>query len=108
MHERAPRRETIGRGELFFLSHPGMEEVFSGYGVVMQSGTEYLLVGLLMIDRPRPADPERLAEVQATFGECELIATTPTGERGIACQMQIEPESPLRSAPARGVTKLAQ
>jgi hypothetical protein len=31
--------------------------------------------------------------VEATFGEYELIAMTPAGERGIACQMQIEPES---------------
>jgi hypothetical protein len=74
----------------------------------MQSGTEDLLVGLLMIDRPCPADPEWSAEVEATFGECELIAMTPTGERGIACQMQIEPESRLRSAPGRGLTEPVQ
>jgi hypothetical protein len=93
MHERAPRKETIGRGELFFLSHLGTEETFSGYGLTMQQGTEELLVGLLMIDRPRQADAEWLAEVETTFGECELVAMTPAGERGIACQMQIEPES---------------
>ena len=46
----------------------------------MQPGTEELLVGLLMIDRPRSADPEWLAEVEATFGECELIAMTPVGQ----------------------------
>jgi hypothetical protein len=93
MHERAPRKETIGRGELLFLSHSGTEEVFSGYGLTMQPRTEELLVGLLMVDRPHQADPEWLAEVEATFGEYELIPMTPTGERGIACQMQIEPES---------------
>jgi hypothetical protein len=79
MHERAPRRETIGRGKLFFLAHPGTEETFSSYGLTMQPGAEELLVGLLMIDRPRPADPEWLAEVEATFGECELVAMTPVG-----------------------------
>jgi hypothetical protein len=93
VHEQAPRKETIGRGELLFLSHPGTGEVFSGYGLAMQPGTEELLVGLLMIDQPHPADPEWLAEVEATFGECELVAMTPAGERGIACQMQIEPHS---------------
>jgi hypothetical protein len=46
-----------------------------------------------MVDRPRPADPEGRAEVEATFGECHLVAMTPAGERGIACQMQIEPDS---------------
>jgi hypothetical protein len=87
MHERAPRREIIGRGELFFLSHPGAGESFSGYGLTMHPGSAELLVGLLMIDRPHRADREWLAEVEATFGECELVAMTPTGERGIACQM---------------------
>jgi hypothetical protein len=93
MYERAPRKETIGRGELLFLSHPGTQETFSGYGLTMQSGTEQLLVGLLMIDRPHPADPGWLAEVEASFGEYDLVAMTPAGERGIACQMQIDPES---------------
>jgi hypothetical protein len=46
-----------------------------------------------MVDRPWPADPEWLAEVEATFGECHLVPMTPAGERGIACQMQIEPDS---------------
>jgi hypothetical protein len=63
------------------------------YGLTMQPGAEELLVGLLMVDRPRPADPEWLAEVEATFEEYELVAMTPTGERGIACRMRIEPES---------------
>ena len=31
MKEYAPRKETIGKGELLFLSHPGAEEIFSGY-----------------------------------------------------------------------------
>jgi hypothetical protein len=93
MHERAPRKETIGRGDLFFLSCPGTEKTFSGYGLTMQPGSEELLVGLLMIDRPHPADPEWLAEVEATFGECDLVTMTAAGERGIACQMQIERES---------------
>ena len=93
MKERAPRKENIGKGELFFLSHPRAEETFSGYGLTMQPGSEELLVGLLMIDRPHPADPEWLAEVEATFGECELVTMTPSSERGIACQMQIEPDS---------------
>jgi hypothetical protein len=31
MKECAPGKETIGRGELLFLSHPGAEETSSGY-----------------------------------------------------------------------------
>ena len=93
MREREPGKETIGKGELLFLWHPGTEQIFSGYGLTMQSGSNEFLAGLLMVDRPRPADPEWLAEVEATFGECHLVAMTAAGERGIACQMQIEPES---------------
>lgn len=93
MQEREPRKEIIGKGELFFLWHPGTEEIFSGYGLTMQPGSTESLAGLLMVDRPRPADPEWLERVEATFGECQLVVMTAPGERGIACQMQIEPES---------------
>jgi hypothetical protein len=89
MAEREPRKETICQGELFFLSHPGTEAIFSGYGLTPIPGTKEFLVGLLMVDRP--ADPAWLKEVEETFGECQLVAMTTAGERGIACQMQIEP-----------------
>jgi hypothetical protein len=93
MVERETGKETIGRGELFFLWHPGTDQVFSGYGLTMQPSSTEFLTGLLMVDRPYPADLEWIDEVEATFGECRLVAMTATGERGIACQMQIAPES---------------
>jgi len=93
MREREPRKETIGKGELFFLWHPGTEQIFSGYGLTVRRESKEFLVGLLMVDRPKPVDPEWLKEVEATFGEYHLVAMTAAGERGIACQMQIEPES---------------
>jgi hypothetical protein len=93
MVEREPRKEVIERGELYFLWHPITADVFSGYGLTTRRGSKEFLVGLLMVDRPKPADPEWLSEVEATFGEYHLVAMTATGERGIACQMQIEPES---------------
>jgi hypothetical protein len=67
------RREVKDKGDI--------DEFFSGYGLTVQPGTEELLVGLLMIDRPRPADPEWFAEVETTFGENELVAITPPGGR---------------------------
>jgi hypothetical protein len=101
MHEReegsfspwVETREIPERGELYFLWHPGTEGTFSGYGLTAREGFKDYLVGLLMVDRPRPADPEWLKEVEATFGECYLVAMTAAGERGIACQMRIEPDS---------------
>ena len=93
MREREPSKETIGKGELFFLHHPGTEDVFSGYGLTMQPGSPEFLAGLLMVDRPRPVDPGWLEDIEATFGEYQLAPMTATGERGIGCQMQIEPHS---------------
>ena len=66
MVEREPAKETIGRGDLFFLWHPGTGQIFSGYGLAMRPGSKDLLSGLLMVDRPRPADPEWLAEVEVS------------------------------------------
>ena len=93
MKETQPRKETIGQGDLFFLWHPGTEETFSGYGLTLWPGSKELMAGLLMVDRPTPADPEWLKEVEATFGEYQLVPMTASGERGIVCQMQIAPES---------------
>ena len=93
MKERAPSKEIVGRGELFYLWHPGTAQVFSGYGLTSQPDSTESLVGLLMIDHPRPADPQWLHDVEWVFGECQLAAMTAARERGIACRMQIEPDS---------------
>ena len=90
---RTEAREAPQQGDLYFLWHQGTEEIFSGYGLTRRPGNKELLVGLLMVDRPRPADPRWLKEVEVTFGGYQLMPMTATGERGIACQMQIEPDS---------------
>jgi hypothetical protein len=46
-----------------------------------------------MIDRMRPVDPKWLNDVERNFGEYQLTTMTTTGERGIVCQMRVEPES---------------
>ena len=73
MGEREPRKEIIGRGELFFLCHPGTEDTFSGYGLTVQPGDKDILVGLLMIDRPGPADP---GQCNAARGNGVTIGST--------------------------------
>ena len=93
MGERETGKELIGRGELFFLIHPGKEEIFSGYGLAVEEGSKENLVGILMVDRPRPADRNWLKRVEKNFGEYQLIPMTATGERGIVCQMNVESES---------------
>jgi hypothetical protein len=70
MGEREPRKETIGKGELHFLHHPGTANKFSGYGLTTQVGRKDSLVGVLMVDRPKPVDPEWLKNVDEAFGEC--------------------------------------
>ena len=92
MGEREKGKESIGKGELVFLGHPGTN-IFSGYGLTLNPDRVDYLAGLLMVDRPAPVDPEWLKQVEDTFGECQLVPMTVTGERGIVCRMQIEPES---------------
>jgi hypothetical protein len=93
MLEREPITETIGRGELLFLSHPNQEVMFSGYGLTVEDGRPDLLVGLIMVDRPNQADPEWLEQISELFGECDLLPMTENGDRGLVCQMQIDENS---------------
>ena len=93
MREREISYETIDRGKLFFLNHPANDHIFSGYGLTVEQGRKDLHVGLLMVDRPRPADPVWLNKVEEAFGEYRLVPMTASGERGILCQMHIEPDS---------------
>jgi hypothetical protein len=65
MAEREPRKEVIERGELYFLWHPTTSDIFSGYGLTMQEGRKDRLVGLLMVDRPQPVDPQWLEDVKS-------------------------------------------
>jgi hypothetical protein len=93
MGEREPGKETIQRGELFFLTHPGSEDIFSGCGLAIKQGRKNLLVGMLMIDRPHPADPAWLKHVEEVFGEYQLVPITVAGERMLVCQIVIEDQS---------------
>ena len=87
------RREVPQRSDLYYLWHPGTADVFSGYGLVVEDGKRNRLVGLLLVDRPTPVDPAWLASVKAAFGGYELHPMTPTGERGILCEMVIDQEN---------------
>lgn len=93
MGEREPQGEYLNRGELLCLYHPGTTDVFSGYGLVMQDGWSGHLTGILMVDRPYPADPTWLDRIQQLYSECDLVPMTTRGERGLLCQMRIEPDS---------------
>ena len=93
MGEREPRSERLNRGELLCLYHPGTNDTFSGYGLVMEDDWPGHLTGILMVDRPFPANPNWLARIDDAYGECDLVPMTTTGERGLVCRMQIEPDS---------------
>ena len=64
---------------LVFLWHPGARDIFSGYGLRIAPAH---LVGVVMVDRPRPAAADWLAEVQQTCGGYELVPMIASGERG--------------------------
>ena len=70
-----------GRGDLFFLWHSGTGQIFSGYGLAMWPGSNERLSGLLMVDRPWPADPEWLAEVDFSLAGSRHSQRRP-GDRG--------------------------
>jgi hypothetical protein len=93
MGEMEPRREALSRGSLYYLWHPGTEAVHSGYGLAPDPERPGQLVGLLMVDLPRPADPLWLRSVANTYGDCPLIPMTNDGKRGLACRMVIEQDS---------------
>ena len=93
MRETEPRKEVINRGDLFFLSHSGTNDIFSGYGLAAQSGRNDWLVGVLMVDRPHPVDPFWLQQIEETFDGFQLVPMTASGEQGIVCRMRIEPDS---------------
>jgi hypothetical protein len=76
--------------EVRFLWHPGTADIFSGYGLVLTSSH---LVGLLMVDRPEPVDPNWLAMIERVFGSYHLTAMTQSGDRGLVCQMHIAGDS---------------
>jgi hypothetical protein len=105
-----PKKEGIAKGELYFLSHSPTSDIFSGYGLTLQAASNDFLVGLLMVDRPQPVNPEWLKQVENTFGEYQLVPMTATGERGITCQMRVEPDSlfHLRQFPTEKAAAIEQ
>src|SRR5690606_37494205 len=82
--------DRVRRGDLLFLVHPTAETLFSGYGLVVQTGSRARLYGLLLVVRPRPVAPAWLASLKARFGDYQLYRMTHAGDGGIACQMWIE------------------
>ena len=86
MAEKRDARYSLRAPKITFLWHPGTKDIFSGYGLVLGPGH---LVGLVMVDRPKPLDPAWLAVIEQTFGSYQLVAMTQSGERGIVCQMHI-------------------
>lgn len=93
MREREPQSERLSRGDLLCLYHPDTTDIFSGYGLVMQDDWPGHLMGLLMVDRPHSADPAWLARIDDLYGACDLLPLTVRGDRGLLCQMYIEPDS---------------
>ena len=85
-------QEIVVPGQLYSLSHPG-SALFSGYGLTTHAGRKDRLIGLLMVDRPRPVDPNWLAEIETLYGDYRLVPMTASGERGLVTQMRIAAES---------------
>lgn len=50
MGEQEPRKETPGRGDLFYLWHPDTAATFAGYGIPLTPGAATPLAGLMLVD----------------------------------------------------------
>lgn len=86
--------KRINRQRRTFLSQPsGQRRNVLRLWLDRGKGSKGKLIGILMVDRPGPADPEWLKQVERNFGEYQLVPMTATGERGIVCRMQIVAES---------------
>jgi hypothetical protein len=75
---------------LVCLWHPGTRDIFSGYGLRIAPAH---LVGVVIVDRPRPVAADWLEDIRQTFGGYELVPMTHSGERGMVCQMRIVEDS---------------
>ena len=96
------------RGDLLFLLHDG-EAQFSGYGLVVSDGCPHHLVGLLMVDRPKPASSAWLRQLEEKYGRVDLYPMTPTGERGLACHLFVDDSSLVYARPIPGaLTQMLQ
>ena len=75
---------------LYFLTHQGKPDVFSGYGISLIEDAKSPLVGMLVIDRPVRCPPEYLDRLHDAFGDTDVAPMTSKGDRGIYTQMRIE------------------
>jgi hypothetical protein len=74
---------------LYFLTHEGNPELFSGYGIPMKEGTKSPLIGMFMVDRPSPCPPAYIRELEETFGEVFIGPITSNYDRGIYARMGV-------------------
>jgi hypothetical protein len=81
--------------------------LYSGYAISRRDGLKDHLIGLLKIRDPLAESMEWLTLLEVMFGEYKLFQMTNDGGMGLACNMDISPESlpfvtpfPIESAPA--------
>jgi|GEM_PF-3474494 len=78
------------KNPLYFLTHEGNPDIFSGYGIPVLDGEKSSLLGMLMVDRSSTCPEEYLHDLAATFGGVLIGQMTKNGDRGILTEMVIE------------------
>jgi len=78
------------KNPLYFLTHEGNPDIFSGYGIPVLDGKKSPLLGMLMVDRPSTCPDEYLQDLTARFGGVLIGKMTKNGDRGILTEMIIE------------------
>jgi hypothetical protein len=75
---------------LYFLTHEGNPQIFSGYGIPIQDGGKSPLIGMLMVDRPSRCPNSYIQRLMETFGDVFVGPMTSNYDRGVYAWMGIE------------------
>jgi hypothetical protein len=79
---------------LYFLTHEGNAQMFSGYGIPLNEGKSPL-VGMVMIDRPNRCPESYIKELREVFGEAIIGPMTFNHDRGLYTWMNIKDPASL-------------
>lgn len=74
---------------LYFLTHEGDQNVFSGYGIPFASSDKSHLLGILIIDGPYRYPKDYIKSLEDAFGEAVVGPVTVNGDIGLYTQMRI-------------------
>lgn len=80
----------MSKKTLYFLTHEGEPESFSGYGIPILEDEKSPLIGMLLVDVPEEGLEDYFDKIYKTFGEFMVGPVTRKGEMGMYAEMWVE------------------